>query len=88
LALLVSDLPEWKSMYVEPGYGLSCVPEESDSIAAAVRWFFENREEMRVMGERGRCRVISEWNYETQFAPILKLMQETDRSASSTTRDL
>ena len=24
LALLVSDLPDWKSMFVEPGYGLAC----------------------------------------------------------------
>jgi glycosyltransferase involved in cell wall biosynthesis len=84
LAVLVSDVPDWTSTYVEPGYGLSCVPEEADSIAAALRWFFENREEMRVMGERGRRRVISEWNYKTQFMPVVRLLQEADRDAAST----
>jgi glycosyltransferase involved in cell wall biosynthesis len=84
LAVLVSDVPDWNSMYVEPGYGLSCVPEDADSIAAALRWFLENREETRLMGERGRCRVVSEWNYEAQFEPVLKLLQNSNRDASST----
>lgn len=79
LALLVSDLPDWRSMFVEPGYGLQCVPEHPDSIATALRRFFENPEQTRTMGERGRSRVASEWNYETQFGPVIKLMRETNR---------
>ncbi|MGH9545458.1 MAG: glycosyltransferase [Terriglobales bacterium] len=81
LALLVSDLPEWKSMFVEPGFGLSCVPAEPGSISEALRWFFENPEQTRAMGERGRLLIASEWNYETQFAPVIRLMQETNRGA-------
>jgi glycosyltransferase involved in cell wall biosynthesis len=76
LAVLVSDLPDWKSMFVEPGFGLSCVPGDAESISAAIRWFFENPEHTRAMGERGKLRVASEWNYETQFAPVTKLMRE------------
>jgi glycosyltransferase involved in cell wall biosynthesis len=81
LALLVSDLPDWKSMYVEPGYGLSCVSEEPSSIAEALRWFFQHRDGTRAMGERGRSRIASQWNYETQFGPVLRLLQKTDQRA-------
>ncbi len=72
LALLVSDLPDWRRVYVEPGYGLACDPDDPASIAAALRWFLEHPEEMRAMGERGRQRILEEWNYERQFAPVLE----------------
>ena len=75
LAVLVSDIPDWKAAYVDAGYGLSCIPDQAESIAAALRWFFEHREETREMGERGRCRIASEWNYERQFTPVLDLLR-------------
>lgn len=79
LALLVSDLPEWRKAYVEPGYGLACAPEDPASIAAAVGWYLDNPERMRSMGEAGRKRVLDEWNYETRFEPILQeLRSEAD----------
>jgi len=71
LALLVSDRPDWRTMFVEPGYGLACDPEDAESIAAALRWFLEHPAEMRAMGERGRQRILTEWNYEKQFARFL-----------------
>ncbi|MDW8228166.1 MAG: glycosyltransferase [Anaerolineales bacterium] len=70
LALLVSDLPDWREMYVAPGYGLACNPDDPESIAAALRWFLEHPVERREMGERGRQRIVQEWNYERQFAPV------------------
>ncbi len=72
LALLVSDLPDWRAMYVEPGYGLACDPDNPESIAAALRWFLEHPKEAREMGEKGRERIIQEWNYEKQFQPVLQ----------------
>ena len=72
LALLVSHLPDWKKMYVEPGYGLSCDPENTQSIAGAFRWFVEHPNEMRAMGEKGREKIMSGWNYEAQFIPVLE----------------
>lgn len=70
-ALLVSDLAEWREVFVEPGYGLACDPADPSSIAEALRWFIEHPEETRSMGERGRARILEEWNYETQFKPVL-----------------
>jgi len=71
LALLVSEIPEWHEIYVQPGYGLSCNPADPASIIAALRWFYENRQRTHEMGELARQRILSEWNYENQFAPVL-----------------
>jgi glycosyltransferase involved in cell wall biosynthesis len=70
LPVLVSDLPGWRDMFVEPGYGLACTAEDPHSVAAALRWLVDHPTDMRAMGERGRQRVAAEWNYETQFAPV------------------
>lgn len=75
LALLVPDLPDWRSMYVERGYGLACDPKDPDSIAEALRWFWEHKEEMRLMGERGRRQIIEKWNYENLFDQALKIIE-------------
>lgn len=74
LALLVSDLPDWRTIYVETGYGLTCDPEDPESIATALRWFLDHPVEMRAMGERGRQKIATEWNYEMEFFPILEQM--------------
>jgi len=71
LALLVSDIPEWHEMYVHSGYGRPCNPADPTSITAALRWFYENRQRTHQMGELARRRILSEWNYENQFGPVL-----------------
>jgi glycosyltransferase involved in cell wall biosynthesis len=74
LALLVSDLPDWRSAYMEPGYGRDCDPRTPSSIAQALRWFLEHRDATRTMGERGRQRLLTEWNYDRAFEPVLAAM--------------
>jgi glycosyltransferase involved in cell wall biosynthesis len=76
LALLVSDLPQWRESYVAPGFGLACNPADPDSIVASLNWFLEHREETRAMGERGRQKILTEWNYENQFQPVLERMTQ------------
>jgi glycosyltransferase involved in cell wall biosynthesis len=70
LALLVADQAGWRNVFVEPGYGVACDAHDPQSIARALRWFIDHPTEMRMMGERGRQRVVAEWNYETQFARV------------------
>lgn len=70
LALIVPDRDEWKRMYVQPGYGLAVDPEDPKSISEALRWFFKNPTDRRAMGDRGRQKILNDWNYETQFAPV------------------
>lgn len=76
LALLVSDLPDWREMFVAPGYALACDPSDAASIAQALRRLAESPSEMRAMGERGRRQIAAAWNYETQFAPVLARLTE------------
>src|SRR5206468_10812527 len=66
VALLVSDLPDWRKIFVEPGYGLGCDPEDPSSIATQLRWFMEHRAETQLMGCKGRQQIVAEWNYESQ----------------------
>jgi glycosyltransferase involved in cell wall biosynthesis len=77
LALLVSARPDWEETFVRPGYGLACNPNDADSIAAQLRWFLDHPVETREMGGRGRQRILAEWNYEKQFAPLLKVFNDS-----------
>lgn len=74
LPLIVSDLPDWQELYVKPGYALACTPEDPHSIAQVLKWFLEHPIELRQMGERGRQRILADWNYETQFRPVAKVL--------------
>jgi glycosyltransferase involved in cell wall biosynthesis len=74
LAIIVSDLPDWRAMYAEAGFGLTCDPSDSETIANALRWFLEHPVEMRSMGEHGRRKIANEWNYEAKFRPIIEQM--------------
>jgi glycosyltransferase involved in cell wall biosynthesis len=76
VALLMSDRPDWRTTFADAGMGQVCNPEDPASIAAALRWFLEHPTEMRAMGERGRRRVLDDWNYEAQFQPVLDWMNK------------
>lgn len=68
--LLVSDLEDWRQMFVQPGYAKAVVPGDVGSLVSAFRWLAGHRVELRAMGAAGQRRVTAEWNYERQFAPI------------------
>jgi len=70
LALLVSDLPDWRDLFV-PVYGRACDPADAKSVAEALAWFADHPDERGEMAARGRFRIGSDWNYETAFAPVL-----------------
>ncbi len=70
LPLLVPDVEEWRRQYVAPGYALACDDEDPESIAKALQWFLAHPRERWQMGESGRQRILDEWNYERQFAPV------------------
>lgn len=74
LPLIVSDLPDWQEMFVRPGYAVKCDPENPRSITLAIQWFIEHPAEAAAMGENGRQRILSEWNYENQFSKVLERM--------------
>lgn len=73
--LLVSDLPDWRDMFVTPGYGQVCDPYDPADLSRAMRWCVEHPEEVRAAGEAGRRRILSEWNYERGFDPVRKMLE-------------
>ncbi len=75
LPLLVSDLPEWVSTFVEPGYALACDPDDPDSIEVALRWFLDHPDERCDMGRRCRDKIQQGWNYETKFTSVLAAIE-------------
>src|SRR5262249_19545752 len=77
LALLVSDLPDWKTMFVDPGLGLACDPTDEDSLLAALGWFIDHPEARRAMAACARKKIEAEWNYDTQFSAILESLEST-----------
>jgi len=81
---LVSDLPDWRETFVEPGYALVCNPTKVQSIAAAIEWAAEHRTAVREIAVRGWERLRLDWNYESQFAPVLDAMW--GQSANRTSR--
>jgi glycosyltransferase involved in cell wall biosynthesis len=74
LALLVSDRPDWRDMFVEPGFARACDPGDPASIAAALAWFLEHPAERREMGTSGRAKIAAEWNYDTAFEPVMSAL--------------
>ncbi len=79
--MLVANIDAWQRTFVDPGFGLSCDASSADSIAAALRWFLENPEARRAMGERGRRKIADAWNYQTMFAPVLTAIRARARVA-------
>ena len=75
LAVIVSDLPEWRAMFTEPGYGVAANPEDVDGITEAIRKLCASVDTMRAAGDAGRRRIREEWNYEAFFQPAMALLE-------------
>ncbi len=71
LPFLVSNLPDWNAMFVDNGFARACHPDDAASIAESLQWFLDHPAARKTMGEAGRRKIQAEWNYETQFAPVL-----------------
>jgi glycosyltransferase involved in cell wall biosynthesis len=76
LAVVVSDLGDWRNLYVAPGYGVACNPNDAASVEEALRSLIAEPPRFRAMGEKGRQRVDQEWNYEAQFEKVLECIEQ------------
>jgi glycosyltransferase involved in cell wall biosynthesis len=75
LALLVTDLPEWKSTFVITGYARACDPSNADSIEAELNWYLNNSDRRREMGRRCADQIRRSWNYEIMFGEVLAILE-------------
>jgi spore maturation protein CgeB len=75
LALLVSDLADWREMFVAPGLARGCDPQDVNSLIAALKWFLDHPHERLAMATRGRNKIEADWNYDTLFAPVVAVAE-------------
>jgi glycosyltransferase involved in cell wall biosynthesis len=78
IPVLVSEVADFDKLFVQSGFALACEPRNAHSIAEALTWFLDHPEARVAMGKRGRDRVLTDWNYECQFAPVLNALAALD----------
>ena len=71
MALVVSDLADWRAAFVEPGYAVACDPGNVDSVEAALRCLIANPDERARMARLSREKIELDWHYEAAFGPII-----------------
>ena len=75
LPLIVSDLPDWHAMFVTPGYGIAADPRNVDSLVNAFKFLQNNKDDIEATGRLNREKILDHWNYEHEFASLLKRFQ-------------
>jgi spore maturation protein CgeB len=75
IALLVSDLSDWRAIFVEAGFARSCNTSDENSIRLALQWFIDHPEERIAMAARARQKILADWNYDTAFKPVLRSLE-------------
>ncbi len=78
LALVVTDLPDWRETFIEPGYARGCDPGDPRSIAAAILYMVENLGRMRAMGESGRNESFQTGTTKRPSSRCFSFLQERD----------
>jgi glycosyltransferase involved in cell wall biosynthesis len=73
--LIVSELADWKQMYVAAGLARACDPSSAESIATAVRYWLASDASYCEAQQAGLARIAVDWNYEAQFAPLLQRIE-------------
>jgi len=76
LPLVVSDLPDWRTMFVDAGLAEAVDPASAESLASALAGYAADPQARVARGERGRQRILAEWHYERAFQPVLEQMLE------------
>jgi glycosyltransferase involved in cell wall biosynthesis len=80
LPVIVPALPQWEELFVRSEYGVGSRSANASDLAAAIGTLCEHPIQLRAMGERGRCRVQTEWHYERQFQPVWNLLHDRESS--------
>lgn len=75
LPIIVSDLADWKAMYVAPGHGFSADPSDAKSLASVIRILLDDPVGRRAMGIRNQARIATEWNYDTHFCEVVDALK-------------
>jgi glycosyltransferase involved in cell wall biosynthesis len=80
LPLLVSQLDEWTSTFVDAGYARACDPRDTDSIERELRWYLDNPQERMTMARNCVAKARSAWNYEHMFEGVVTAAERASQS--------
>ncbi len=80
---IVNQHPQWRRDLVEPGLALAVEPACHESMAALLGRCLADTASIREAGERGRRRILGEWNYERAFEPVRRLVAGPAGSVSA-----
>jgi glycosyltransferase involved in cell wall biosynthesis len=80
LPLLVSERPDLRAFVETYGCGLTADESSPESIAAAVNVLLGDPDLARRLGEAGARASRKEFNYESQFAPVLEAFRSLSDS--------
>lgn len=76
LPLIVSELPKWREVFVDAGYGKSCDPRSVESVKSVLTSLRQNPQLASDIAARARLKIEKEWNYEAQFRCVLRELEE------------
>ncbi len=74
LPVILPASSEWDETLVKAGYGIAARSTSAHDLADAIRGLCTNPSRLRAMGEAGRRKIRTEWNYEQQFKPVWQLL--------------
>lgn len=77
LPILINDSKEWEAFFGKWGFTQSCNPDEPESIAHAIQALLLEPEQIENMRAIGIKKIAEDWNYETQFSPVLTMMESS-----------
>jgi glycosyltransferase involved in cell wall biosynthesis len=75
LPLLTNRTQEWEDFFGSQGVSVGCDPEDPDDIARVILALRNDPARRRSMADRGLELIRTQWNYETQFAPVLDVLE-------------
>ena len=71
---IVSNLPDWRGMFVAPGHALACDPADVGSVVGAIAQLLEDPQLRERMARRNRAKIAAEWNYDEHFRSVAEEM--------------
>lgn len=75
MPLLVSELPEWRKMFVDPGYAVACDPDSVDSVERALAVLVGDSDKRKAMAKASREKIDKNWHYEAAFCQVLSRIE-------------
>ena len=79
LPVIASDFPLWREIVHSSGCGLCVDPLDTQAIAGALNWVFQNPAESAQMGERGRKAVEEKYNWRAEEKKLTAFYESINR---------